>query len=94
MVPIKPRNLPRHELIGLKAVVTRSSHPRYVGIGGKVVDETKSTLTIMDVERKKVVPKEAVHLRFLLPGEAVVEVEGADLVGRPVDRVKKRVRKR
>ncbi|MFQ6074895.1 MAG: ribonuclease P protein component 1 [Candidatus Bathyarchaeia archaeon] len=94
MGPIKPRNLLRHELIGLQAIVTRSTHPGYVGIGGKVIDETKGTLTILDGDERKCVPKETVHLKFLLPDEAIVEVDGRDIVGRPVDRVKKRVKKR
>ncbi|MCD6263998.1 ribonuclease P protein subunit [Candidatus Bathyarchaeota archaeon] len=46
-----------------------------------------------DGGRDKVVVKETSTFRFTLPSGVVVEVEGKYLVGRPEDRVKRRVRK-
>ncbi|RJS88886.1 ribonuclease P protein subunit [Candidatus Bathyarchaeota archaeon] len=93
MTPIEPRNLLRHELIGLEAEVVGSTNPCSRGIRGRVVDETRNTLVIEDGGRDKVVVKETSTFRFTLPSGVVVEVEGKYLVGRPEDRVKRRVRK-
>ena len=42
----------RCELIGTEAKVTKSRHEGYVGISGKVLDETRNTFVIL--ERGKV----------------------------------------
>ncbi len=41
---ITPRNLLKHELIGLLVEVIDSSHKGFVGISGIVVDETMKTI--------------------------------------------------
>ncbi len=88
-MPITPRNLVRHELIGLEARVVKSSHKGYVGIKGRVVDETRNMLVILSEKGFKKIPKEVSTFRFKLPDGCLVEVEGWRLVGRPEDRVKK-----
>jgi len=88
-----PKNILRHELIGVEAKVVRSTHKGYVGIKGLVVDETKNTITILQGGRKKMVVKEVSTFRFKLPDGTIVEVEGKMLVGRPEDRVKRRITK-
>ena len=45
---ITPQNIARHELVGLEVEVTHGLHGDLEGIKGKVVDETKNTLTIDD----------------------------------------------
>ncbi len=92
MSPITPQNVLQHELIGLKANVIESTHPGYIGVKGKIVDETKNTIVILDGGRKKRVQKSVVVLRIKLPDGSAVEVDGKDIVGRPVDRVKKKAR--
>ena len=43
----------QQELIGLKAKVVRSLQPNYVGTAGKVLDETRNTITILGENKEK-----------------------------------------
>jgi ribonuclease P protein subunit POP4 len=92
-MPIKPENILRHELIGLKAVIARSSNPFLAGTRGRIIDETKNTVKLSTRNGVKVIPKGVAVLRLDLPDGSVVEVEGARLVGRPENRMKMRTRK-
>jgi ribonuclease P protein subunit POP4 len=83
----------RCEFIGTEAAVARSRHASYIGMRGKVIDETRNTFTILHKGKRKVVIKEAVVFRFKFPDNTIVEVDGKLLVGRPEDRLKKRVRR-
>jgi ribonuclease P protein subunit POP4 len=84
----------KHEFIGLNAKVVRSTHPNYVGITGKVIDETRNTLVIRHKNKDKVVVKNTAVFHFILPDGTIVEIEGDAIVGRPEDRIKKRPRRR
>ena len=78
------------ELIGLDAKVVKSTNPSNLSISGKIVDETRNTLVIRQNENDKVVTKETAVFQFTLPNGTIVEVEGAAIIGRPEDRVKKK----
>jgi ribonuclease P protein subunit POP4 len=82
------------EFIGLDAKVVRSTNPSYVGISGQVVDETRNTLVIRHKNGDKVIIKESAVFHFTLPNGTIVEVEGNAILGRPEDRVKKRLKRR
>lgn len=94
MNPITPKNLHRHELIGLSARVVKSSHPGFLGVQGKVVNETQKTLIISCGNKRKIIPKHASVFLFKLPDGVEVEISGEDIIGRPEDRIEKRVRRR
>lgn len=80
---ITPENLPKHELIGLKAEVVDSSDESLVGIQGEVLDETQSLLLI---ENKQVEKKNCVF-RFKLPDGQDVKLDGNLINKRPEERV-------
>jgi len=84
----------QNEFIGLNAKVVKSTNPNYVGITGKVIDETRNTLVIRHENGDKVVAKNLAVFHFTMPDGSVVEVEGNVIIGRPEDRVKKRLRRR
>ena len=84
----------QHELIGLNARVVESSHPNYVGIVGRVIDETRNTLVIQHENKRKIVAKSVVVFHFTLPDGTVIEIDGKAIVGRPENRIKKRIRRR
>jgi len=88
MNPIALHNLARHELIGLQVSVVQSSHKGYVGVRGKVVNETKSMLLISDGVKTRMVPKEFSLFCFTLPDNSTAEVEGSTIVDRPVERIR------
>ena len=87
-------NVLMHELIGLDARVVESSNPSNVSIHGKVVDESRNTLVIRHDGKDKRLEKKISVFVFKLPDCTSVEVDGAFLVGRPEDRVKKRTKRR
>ena len=90
---ITPRNLVRHELIGLKVEIRNSTDPTLKGVKGRVVDETYNMLIIeTKTKRKEIkVPKRNCVFVFELPSGTKVKVDGKLLVGRPEDRIKKKI---
>ncbi|MEM3744899.1 MAG: ribonuclease P protein subunit [Candidatus Bathyarchaeia archaeon] len=83
------------EFIGLDVKVVKSTNPYYVGLRGKVIDETKNTFRILCKNKEeKILIKENCVFRFTLPDKTVVEIDGKVLIGRPEDRVKKLIRRR
>lgn len=81
------------EFIGLEAKVVRSLNPHVVGIAGRVVDETRNTLTVLHRDKRKVVTKDTAVFDFVMQDGTVVEIDGKVIVGRPEDRIKKRPRR-
>ncbi|MDQ7033237.1 MAG: ribonuclease P protein subunit, partial [Desulfonauticus sp.] len=73
--------------------VKKSRHSGYVGIAGKVIDETRNMFIIEQEGKKKAVVKDATIFHFKFPDGTIVEIDGKLLVGRPEDRLKKRIRR-
>jgi len=80
--------LKRHELIGLKVEILSSTHPGYIGMSGRVVDETKRMLVIEIAGADKKVPKAGCVFEFDDAGRKE-RVEGSEIEFRPEDRVKR-----
>jgi len=89
-MPITPTNLVRHELIGLKVKVVKSSEKTQKGLTGVVIDETYNTLKLETEKGEKAVVKSNCVFIFTLPDKTKVQVDGKVLVGRPEDRIKKK----
>jgi ribonuclease P protein subunit POP4 len=81
------------EFIGTEGSIAESRHSGYVGISGKVIDESKNTFTILQDGKRNKVIKEAVVFRFRFCDGAVVEIDGRLLVGRSEDRLKKSIKR-
>jgi ribonuclease P protein subunit POP4 len=94
---ISSKNIFYHELIGLYCEVIDSSNKSFVGIKGKVIDETKKTVLIEKISEKgieeKLIPKIVSIFHFKLPDNNWVEIHGKILVNRPEDRIKKKFKK-
>lgn len=86
-----PYNILRHELIGLSARIVEASDPGYE-CEGRIVSETRNTLTIETDEGGKTVPKNCVFLEIDLPSKTRIRVDGELLEARPEDRLKKKYR--
>jgi len=93
MTPITSQNALKHEIIGLDTRVSGSANKQLVGFEGKIIDETRKTITIFDGKNRRIVPKDVSVLRIHLPDGTWVEVNGKKLVGRPEDRVKMRLKR-
>jgi len=83
----------RYEFIGAEGKVVRSLHACYVGLGGKVVGETKNTFTFLKKGQAKNVIKEFSVFNFTFDDGTVVDIDGKLLVGRSEDRLKKSIKR-
>jgi len=88
---LTPKNLVKHELIGLVLEVADSKNPSQKGLRGRVVDETRNTLVIETDKGEKTLMKEQCVFIFELE-QGKVKVNGSMLVARPEDRIKKKTR--
>ncbi len=83
----------RYEFIGTEGKVAKSPHKNYVGIGGKVVGESKNTFTFQSEGKAKRVIKESAVFNFKFDDGTTVQIDGKLLVGRPEDRLKKTMKR-
>ena len=78
---LTPKTLARHELCGLHARVATADNPALAGIEGRVVRETKNTLSVetdstdSGVGATKQVPKTGATFEFALGGESVAPAD-------------------
>ena len=92
-MPITPKNLIQHELVGLKTEVIKSSNLSQIAIKGLVVDETKNLLTIETEGGLKKIQKKGAIFIFILSNGEKVKVSGNRLAARPEERIKLKMRK-
>lgn len=85
---ITKHNIHKHELIGLNAQIVNSDDKRWVGLKGKIVDETKNTFRIETSGREKIIPKKGTQLALKISGDEV-RINASLLRFRPEDRIKK-----
>ncbi|UCE28795.1 MAG: ribonuclease P protein subunit [Candidatus Bathyarchaeota archaeon] len=85
--------IPQHEFIGLNVEVAGSLHPSYVGLRGRVLNETRNTLMIRHKDKKKMIAKKVSVFHFTMLDGTVVEIDGKIIIGRSENRSKKRVRR-
>ncbi|MFC6940203.1 ribonuclease P protein component 1 [Salinirubellus sp. GCM10025818] len=88
---LAPETLVRHELAGLSVRVVDAAHEGYVGVEGRVVDETANTLLVEDDSGVMQVQKAGATFEFALDdcetGDvSYAVVEGERLVARPARR--------
>ncbi len=85
---MKSKDFRRTQFIGLEAEVLKSTCPSVVGLRGRVVDETKNTITIEHEGVEKMIAKGGCELRFD-DGSQTHVVSGDDIRFRPEDRIKR-----
>lgn len=83
-------NLPRHELIGLKVEILKSSDPSLEGVTGRITDEKKNIMIIEKDKNTKRIIKSRCVFRITLPDGDYVDIEGRNLVGTPEERLKRK----
>jgi len=92
-MPISVKNILQHELIGLYVEVVRDSNISNIPLCGRVFDETRNTFLIKKNEVTKRIAKQNAVFRFKLPDGATLDVDGRALIGRPEDRVKRKIKR-
>lgn len=83
----------RSEFIGTRAQVIKSLHNDYLGLNGRVISETRNTLTLINEGQARSVVKEFSVFNFTFDDGTIVDIDGKLLVGRPEDRLKKNVKR-
>jgi len=83
----------RGELIGLDAKIAKSTNQSLVRLKGTISNETRNTIVLLRDGKEKSIVKDTSFFRFSLQDGTVMEIDGKILVGRPEDRVKKRIRR-
>jgi ribonuclease P protein subunit POP4 len=91
-MPITKRNVLKHELIGLEARVINSSDKNLIGTYGTIIDETKDMLVVDQAGKPKIIQKKNSVFQLTLPSGEVVDIDGTNLVAKPEDRIKKRMK--
>lgn len=91
---INPKNVTKHELVGLQAHIIASKDPNHVCHSGIIVGESKEMLYLKTLKGEKRIPKSICTFDFMLPEGMTVRVDGSLLYGRPEERMKRRSRRR
>ena len=69
-------DLIRYEFIGTEAKVSESKHSGYVGLSGKIIDETRNTFTILNEGKRRTVLKNSSVFHFKFSDGTIVEIDG------------------
>lgn len=85
---ITKHNIHKHELIGMTAKVIASTDQNHIDLTGRIVNETKNTLTMDVYGKEKMLPKKGTVLTVEL-GDGSVNVDCEKLMFRPEDRIKR-----
>lgn len=87
---MRPRDVLKHELIGLDIEVAGSPNAALKGLRGKVVEETRNTITIRHNNTEKKLIKDQITFTTMLNNKKLM-ISGALLVGRPEERLRKNI---
>lgn len=85
-------NILMHEIIGLKVKVLKDSNPCNKHVEGILVNESKNTFTVKGDKNRIIAKKDSVLL-ITINGNPL-QIEGKSLLGRPEDRIKRKIKKR
>jgi ribonuclease P protein subunit POP4 len=84
---VSPKNVLRHELIGLFARIVESPDPALRGMSGTIVFETKNTISLRkDFIIRHAAKRAAVKMKLQTHSGACF-ISGSTLIGRPEDRI-------
>lgn len=80
------------EVIGKKARVKSCSNPDCIGLEGKVIDESKNTITILTEKGERQIQKDGLKLEVMV-GKKSILTDFQSARFRPEDRTKKMYKK-
>jgi len=83
----------RGEFIGTEGKIAKSQHSSYIGLSGKIINETKNTFTLLNAGNAKSIIKDSTVFHFKFSDGTIAEIDGKLLVGRPEDRLKKSIKR-
>ena len=88
---IKEKKILIQELIGAEIQVIESTDPKLTSIQGQIIEETKNMLIISDTKSQKIkkIPKKNGIFQITLNNNFKYCVNGARLLNRPEERLRK-----
>lgn len=84
---VTPKNVLRHELIGLFAKIVESTDPTLQGMSGTIIFETKNMISIRKNSVVRQAAKRAAKKIRLQTHSGACFISGSTLIGRPEDRI-------
>ncbi len=81
---VMPKNLARHELIGLAIEIVEAKNASLNGLHGRIIDETRNMFVIKTKNATKNIIKNQVKMKI----NGII-INGEELVGRSEERIKK-----
>lgn len=81
------------ELIGKQIIIIKAKNKTYEKKTGKIIDETKNSLCISSGGRKLIILKDGITIELHDDQKSYV-LQGDYLIGRPEERIKKKIPKR
>ena len=79
-------NITSHELIGMHTEIANSPNQQIIGLNGRIINETKSMITINTTKGVKTIPKSNNDWKFTVDSKEVI-VNGSKIAKRPFDRI-------
>ena len=84
---MNPKEIERHELIGLTCKVIDSRNKDLIGLQGKIINETRNTIKIEHKNKIKTILKSEVTLEFIIKNKSI-QIKGEKLLKRSEERIK------
>lgn len=86
---MSPKDVVKYELIGLNITIIEAKNQDLIGLKGKIIDETKNTITIEEQDKTKKIIKDQIIFNTEFNNKKI-QINGKLLVGRPEERLKRR----
>lgn len=87
------KDFPHSEIIGLEAKIVRSSNKDIININGKIIDETRKTVTLKTETQNVIAIKTGCTFEIKTKDRKIIEINGKLLYGRPEERIRKKMPK-
>ena len=80
-------NILRYEFIGRNAQIEYGSVNNQKKINGKIIFETKNTISLSNKSKSYIIPKKSIDRLGLIFQDEICFMNGSQLIGRPTDRL-------
>ena len=80
-------NILRYEFIGRNAQIEYGSVNNQKKINGKIIFETKNTISLSDNRKSYIISKKSIDRLRLIFQDEICFMNGSQLIGRPTDRL-------
>lgn len=79
----------KYEFIGMNAQIDYGSIDSQRNVSGKIIFETKNTISLANNFKKYIIPKRTIQRLSLIFNDEICNMNGSMILGRPEDRLLK-----